>query len=81
MFLIVTIFKIHIKNYISLKNEPFAGSYSLGANGVFLAFLVAGLSEWNFGNHQVITMVWFTLAISIAFVNYAKRKESKVSKK
>ena len=81
MFLIVTIFKIHIKNYIILKNEPFAGSYSLGTNGVFLSFLVAGLSEWNFGNHQVITMVWFTLAISIAFVNYAIRKESKVLKK
>jgi hypothetical protein len=62
-----------------LKNEPFAGSYALGANGAFLAFLVSGLSEWNFGTHAIITMIWFMLAISIAFVNYVKRKDLKVT--
>ena len=79
MILIISIFVIHIKNYMFLKNEPFAGSYALGANGAFLAFLVSGLSEWNFGTHAIITMIWFMLAISIAFVNYVKRKDLKVT--
>ncbi|MFA3784119.1 O-antigen ligase family protein [Melioribacteraceae bacterium 4301-Me] len=63
MFLLVKIFVIHIKNYFTLKDIPFASSYALGASGAFLAFLVSGLTEWNFGDHEIITMVWFLLAI------------------
>lgn len=74
MFLLVKVFVIHIKNYFSLRNEPFASSYALGAAGSFSAFLVSGLSEWNFGDHEIITMVWFMLALSIAFVNRMKKK-------
>lgn len=74
MFLLLKIFLIHIKNYSVLKGEPFAGSYTLGAAGSFVAFLVAGLTEWNFGDHEIITMIWFMLALSIAFVKYRKNK-------
>lgn len=73
MFLLIRIFVIHIKNYLTLKNKPFASSYALGAAGSFLAFLVSGLSEWNFGDHEIITMVWFMMALSIAFVNRSKK--------
>lgn len=66
MFLLVKIFIIHIKNYFTLKGTAFAASYALGATGSFLAFLVAGLSEWNFGDHEIITMIWFMLAMSIS---------------
>lgn len=74
MFLIFKILSILIKNYFVLKNEPFAASYTLGAAGSFIAFLVAGLTEWNFGDHEIITMIWFMLAMSIAFVRYRKSK-------
>ncbi|MFA5806507.1 MAG: O-antigen ligase family protein [Melioribacteraceae bacterium] len=74
IFLLLRIFIIHIKNYSILKDEPFAASYALGAAGSFVAFLVSGLTEWNFGDHEIITMVWFMLALSIAFVKGQKNK-------
>ncbi|MFA5803357.1 MAG: O-antigen ligase family protein [Melioribacteraceae bacterium] len=74
MFLLLRIFIIHIKNYYVLKDEPFAASYALGAAGSFVAFIVAGLTEWNFGDHEIITMVWFMLALSISFVKNKKNK-------
>jgi len=74
MFLLLKIFMIHIKNYFILKDEPFAASYALGAAGSFFAFLISGLTEWNFGDHEIITMIWFMLSISIAFVKYREPK-------
>ncbi|MEK6553384.1 MAG: O-antigen ligase family protein, partial [Bacteroidota bacterium] len=59
MFLLLRIFIIHIKNYSALKGQQFAASYALGAASSFVAFLVAGLTEWNFGDHEIITMIWF----------------------
>lgn len=72
MFLLLKILIIHVKNYYKLKGEPFAESYALGSAGSFAAFLVSGLTEWNFGDHEIITMVWFMLALSIAFVRNRK---------
>lgn len=75
IFLLIKILIVHIKNYFSLKDEPFASSYALGATGSFIAFLVSGLTEWNFGDHEIITMIWFMLAISLSFVKYRTGKK------
>ena len=72
IFLLMKIFIIHYKNYSKVKNIPFASSYVLGAFGGFAAFIVSGLTEWNFGDHEIITMVWFTLALSIAITKSQK---------
>lgn len=72
MFLLINIFFIYRQAQKKLKNVPFASSYSLGAIGGYIGFLVAGLTEYNFGDHEVITLVWFTLAISIAFTKFQK---------
>jgi len=74
MFLLLKILIIHVKNYYKLKGEPFAESYALGSAGSFAAFLVSGLTEWNFGDHEIITMIWFMLALCIAFVTNRKNK-------
>ena len=75
MILIWEILVLHFKNYFKVKNIPFASSYVLGAVGGFVAFLVAGLTEWNFGDHEIITMVWFTLAMSIAVTRSVTAKQ------
>lgn len=72
IFLLIKIFIIHYKNYSKVKEIPFASSYVLGAFGGFAAFIVSGLTEWNFGDHEIITMVWFTLALSIAMTRAQK---------
>jgi hypothetical protein len=46
---------------------PFASSFSLGVIGSFIAFLVAGLTEMNFGDHEIITMVWFMVGMNYEF--------------
>lgn len=67
IFLLGMIFIVLWRTYRQLKNLSFASSFSLGAIGGYAAFLVAGITEYNFGDHEVITMVWFTLAISLSF--------------
>lgn len=72
MFLLIKIFIIHLSSVKKLKGVPFASSFSIGAAGAYASFLAAGLTEYNFGDHEVITLVWFTLALSIAFVRIHK---------
>lgn len=75
-FLLIKIFLIHIKIYNSVKEIPFASSYALGALASFVTFLVSGLAEWNFGDHEIITMIWFILGLNLAFYKqYTKTLE------
>ncbi|MDP2302879.1 MAG: O-antigen ligase family protein [Ignavibacteria bacterium] len=66
MFLLIKIFLIDLKIFNEVKTIPFLSSYSLGVLGGFVAFLTAGLTEWNFGDHEIITIVWFTLGLNLA---------------
>lgn len=76
LYLLVKIFLLNVKIYKHLKNIKFADSYALGTLAAFCGFLVSGLAEWNFGDHEIITMVWFTLGLNYAFYKfYFKRKE------
>jgi hypothetical protein len=72
MFLFIKIFLVPLSLVKKLRQIPFASSFSLGAIGGYVSFLAAGLTEYNFGDHEVITMVWFTLALSIAFSRNVK---------
>lgn len=67
IFMFYKIFVLNLKIYKTLKEVEFASSYALGALGAFVGFLVSGLAEWNFGDQEIITMVWFTLGLNIAF--------------
>jgi len=75
LFLFLRILLVHLSVLKKLRAVPFASSYFLGAVGVYVSFLAAGLTEYNFGDHEVITLVWFTLAISIAFSKSLKKDE------
>ncbi len=74
LFLIVKIFLLDIKIYKYLKDVSFASSFALGTLGVFTAFLVSGLAEWNFGDQEIATMLWFTVGLNIAFYKINKKK-------
>jgi hypothetical protein len=58
--------------YNSLKKIPIASSFSIGAFASFIGFLFSGLAEWNFGDQEIITMVWFILGLSISFFKVNK---------
>lgn len=74
MYLLIKIFFMNIKIYKSLRPHPFMSSVALGSIGAFVSFLVAGLTEWNFGDHEIITMVWFTVGLNIAFYRLSGKK-------
>jgi hypothetical protein len=65
--LMIKVFLIHVKIYNSLKKIPFVSSFALGSAASFIAFNVAGLTEMNIFDHEIITMVWFTLGLNLAF--------------
>jgi O-antigen ligase len=67
MILLSKILFFNFRIYNSLKSVPFASSFSLGVIGSFIAFLMAGLTEMNFGDHEIITMVWFMVGMNYAF--------------
>jgi len=70
---------MNLKIYNVLKDVPFVSSYSLGAAAAFIGFLFSGLAEWNFGDQEIITMVWFTLGLNIAFYkSYLKENKNGV---
>jgi hypothetical protein len=67
IFLLIRIHLLNIKIYTAVKNIPIVSSFSLGAASAFVGFLFSGLGEWNFGDQEIITMIWFTLGLNIAF--------------
>lgn len=75
VFMLYKIFALNYKIYQTLKESEFVSSYSLGTLGAFVGFLISGLAEWNFGDQEIITMVWFTIGLNIAFYKmYLKNK-------
>ncbi len=72
VFLFIKIILIDWKIFKQLKNIPFASSYSLGALAAFCGFLVSGLTELNFWDHEITTLIWFTFGLNVAFLRSAK---------
>jgi len=74
-FLFIKIILIDIKIIKELKNIPFASSYSIGVLASFGGFLVSGLTELNFWDHEITTLLWFTFGLNVAFYkSFVSRK-------
>ncbi len=63
--LFIRMFVVEWRIYKAVKDDWFAGSFSLGALAVFVGFQVTGLSEWSFGDQEVVIMVWTTLGLTL----------------
>ena len=59
------------KIYTHFREQWFKGSFALGAMAVLIAFFVNGLTEWSFGDQEVITLVWTTLGLVLSLKNTA----------
>ena len=51
--------------YREVRGDWFRGSIALGALGVFVGFHVMGLTEWSFGDQEVVILFWITVALSL----------------
>jgi len=74
-FLMIKIYLIDLKIFRKTKGIPFISSYALGVLGAFTAFLVSGLTEYNFGDQEIITLVYFTLGLNLALFFILNRKK------
>jgi O-antigen ligase len=72
IYLFFKVILIDIKIYKAVKDKPFMASYALGSLAAFCGFLVSGLTELNFWDHEITTLIWFTLGMNIAFFNSIK---------
>jgi O-antigen ligase len=64
--LFTLIFVTEWRIYRRVREDWFAGSFVLGAMAVFVGFQVNGLTEWSFGDQEVVILLWVTVGISLA---------------
>ncbi len=75
MYLFYKVAIINYNIYSENKNVPFISSVALGVTGAFIGFLFSGLAEWNFGDHEIITFVWFLTGLNIACGKLMKKQK------
>ncbi|MDD8017347.1 MAG: O-antigen ligase family protein, partial [Bacteroidota bacterium] len=68
---------LHVAYSIFKKNrtDVFIKNIALGSLAVFVGFMVNGIFEWNFGDHEIMVFVWFSVGLGLA-ANFVKEKES-----
>jgi len=76
MFLFWKIFSLLLKAYKRSADFPYASSFTLSALAVFASFLTAGLFEWNFGDHEIITFIWFVTGMAAALGKISQKREN-----
>lgn len=79
VYLLFKLLLIEIKIYKETKGKEFISSYALGALAAYCSFLVAGLTEWNFGDHEIISLVWFTFGLNVALYKLSKTKNEVIT--
>jgi hypothetical protein len=50
----------------SVRSNDTLRPFIVGTVGIFVCFLFAGLTEWNFGDHEIITLLWFFIGMAIS---------------
>ncbi len=68
-------YKISYNIYKKRKSTPFVSSFALGVLGSFSAFLASGLTELNFWNFQMATLIFFIFGLNFAFYKLSEHNE------
>jgi O-antigen ligase len=64
--LFVRIAQTEWRSYRRAREDWLTGSITLGALGVFVGFLVMGMTEWSFGDQEVVLLLWISVGMAIA---------------
>ncbi|GEM_PF-901751 len=82
LILLIKILFIHIETIKMTKERSLYHNISKGLFSAFVGISISGLFEYNFGDHEIATMLWFITGTSVAIQrlmsNYfpiAKNKE------
>lgn len=74
--LFAKIFSLESSTFRRLKDQWVGGSLALGALAVFVGFHVNGLFEWNFGDQEIIILLWFSVGLALAANRFVAEKPS-----
>ncbi len=72
VILLIKIFLIHVKSYKLTEGKGFYNSIATGVFASFIGITISGLFEHNFGDHEIVTMLWFLTGVSLAIRSLAK---------
>ncbi|MGA9117631.1 MAG: O-antigen ligase family protein [Bacteroidota bacterium] len=64
--LFVQIVRTEWRIYRRVRDDWFGGSLVLGSLAVFVGFHVSGLTEWTFGDQEIVTLFWITVGFALA---------------
>jgi hypothetical protein len=77
VYLFVRMFVIMSKHFKETKGKPFINSYALGAIAGLACTLFAGLTELNFWDQEIATLIYFTVGLSAALFKHHKNEDEK----
>lgn len=66
LYLFFRVLKTEYGIFSKNKSDPLIRNISLGAISVFSGFMVNGMFEWNFGDHEIMVFVWFTVGLCLS---------------
>lgn len=61
----VAIFIAELRAERATRSHWLYGSIALGSIAAYVGFLVNGLFEWNFGDHEIAVFLWFTVGLAL----------------
>jgi len=62
----IKIFLVEYRAVRRTRDDWLLGSLALGCFASYFGFHVNGLFEWNFGDHEIAVLLWFTVGMSMA---------------
>jgi len=74
MFIKLFLFEFAAAN--RLKDDWLLGSAALGSLGAYIGFHINGLFEWNFGDHEIAVLFWFSAGIAMAAHNLSEMERT-----
>jgi len=75
VYLFIMLFVIMSRHYKGSKGKPFINSYVLGAIAGLACTLFSGLTELNFWDQEIATLIYFTAGLSVALFYHQKRED------
>jgi O-antigen ligase len=63
MAIFVKIVQLDLRAARRTRGHWLYGSVTAGCLAAFIAFQINGLFEWNFGDHEIAVLLWFTVGL------------------
>lgn len=65
MALFIKIFVVELRIAQRLRSDWLFGNTALGCFAAYIGFHINGLFEWNFGDHEIALLLWFTVGLAL----------------